>query len=91
MKWLALGGGVLVLIRCSRSLPDHQRGLDGLRQVRARVHRPSAWIPAENEFGAWTFIYGTLVTGFGSVILATLLGVAIGLFLALMAPSGSPR
>ena len=33
-----------------------------------------------------TFIYGTLVTGFGSVILATILGVSIGLFLALMAP-----
>jgi phosphate transport system permease protein len=48
------------------------------------AHRP--WIAASDEFGGFTFIYGTLVTGVGSVILATILGVSIGLFLALMAP-----
>jgi phosphate transport system permease protein len=44
------------------------------------------WNPVENEFGAWPFIYGTLVTSFFSLILATILGVSIGLFLSLMAP-----
>ena len=44
------------------------------------------WVPSADEFGGFTFIYGTLVTGFGSVILATILGVSIGLFLSLMAP-----
>ncbi len=87
MKWLALGAGVLVFITLfaiafqifsGASMAFDKYGLAFI------VHRP--WVPAENEFGAWTFIYGTLVTGFGSVILATLLGVAIGLFLALMAP-----
>jgi phosphate transport system permease protein len=48
------------------------------------AHRP--WIPAANEFGGFTFIYGTIVTGFASVILSAILGVSIGLFLALMAP-----
>jgi phosphate transport system permease protein len=44
------------------------------------------WLPATEQFGALAYIYGTLVTGLFSVILATLLGVAIGLFLSLMAP-----
>jgi phosphate transport system permease protein len=44
------------------------------------------WDPTLNQFGAYPFIYGTIVTGLFSVVLATILGVAIGLFLALMAP-----
>ncbi len=48
------------------------------------VHKE--WVPSADIFGGFTFIYGTLITGFGSVILATILGVSIGLFLSLMAP-----
>jgi len=44
------------------------------------------WIPAAEQYGALPFIYGTLVTGVTSIIMATILGVAIGLFLSLMAP-----
>ncbi len=48
----------------------------------------SSWIPTVSisAFGAWPFIYGTLVTAVCSVVLSTILGVAIGLFLALLAP-----
>ncbi len=48
----------------------------------------SEWIPAISQFGALPFIYGTLVTGVCSLILSTLLGVSIGLFLA---PAGAAR
>jgi phosphate transport system permease protein len=48
------------------------------------VHK--TWIAPANEYGGLTFIYGTLVTGVGSLILSTILGVSIGLFLSLMAP-----
>jgi len=44
------------------------------------------WIPAAEQFGAWPFIYGTLVTGLLSIFMAAILGIAIGLFLSLMAP-----
>ena len=44
------------------------------------------WVPNLKEFGAWPYIYGTLVTSVCSLILATALGVAIGLFLSLLAP-----
>jgi phosphate transport system permease protein len=47
----------------------------------------SAWIPATSKFGGYPYIYGTIVTGLASVVLATVLGVAIGLFLSMMAPT----
>lgn len=46
----------------------------------------STWAPSASQFGAWPTLFGTLVTSALSLILATLLGVAIGLFLSLMAP-----
>ncbi len=44
------------------------------------------WNPSANVFGAWPLIYGSLVTSLLSLVMATALGVAIGLFLSLMAP-----
>lgn len=87
LKWLALAGGALVFltliavvyqILSSASMAFDKFGIGFIG------HRP--WIAATDQFGAFTFIYGTLVTGIGSVILSTILGVSIGLFLALMAP-----
>ncbi len=45
----------------------------------------SGWIPNIFKFGALPYIYGTLVTGVCSLILSTVLGVSIGLFLAFQA------
>ncbi len=87
LKWLSLAAGLLVFVAlfaiAFQILSGASMAFDkfGLAFV---FHKP--WVPAADEFGGWTFLYGTLVTGFGSVILATILGVAIGLFLALMAP-----
>ncbi len=49
------------------------------------------WIPnsvagREPVFGAGTFVYGTLVTSIFSLVLATAIGVSIGLFLSVLAP-----
>ena len=87
LKWLSLAGGALVFltliavvyqILSSASMAFNKFGIGFIG------HRP--WVPAANEFGGFTFVYGTLVTGIGSLILSTLLGISIGLFLALMAP-----
>lgn len=45
-----------------------------------------AGLPAVDRYGAWTFVYGTLVTGICSVVLSAGLGVSIGLLLAFLAP-----
>ena len=49
------------------------------------------WVPNESKFGAWTFIYGSLITSVVSLFFATLLGVAIGLYLGLLAPRSVAR
>jgi phosphate transport system permease protein len=46
----------------------------------------NVWLPNLNKLGAVPFIYGTLMSSLVSLVFATILGVSIGLFLALMAP-----
>ena len=46
------------------------------------------WAPNFGVFGAAVVIYGTVVSAVFALVLATPLGIAIGLFLALMAPPG---
>ena len=45
-----------------------------------------AWNPNTNVYGALTFIYGTVVTAFIALLLATPLSIAIALFLTELAP-----
>jgi phosphate transport system permease protein len=87
LKWLALGGGLLLFITL---IAVAYQIISGASQAFNKFGfgflGHTAWIPSENVFGGWTFIYGTLVTGLASVVLSTILGVSIGLFLALLAP-----
>jgi phosphate transport system permease protein len=48
----------------------------------------SAWDPVTGKFGALDFIYGTAVTSFAAMLLAAPLAIAIGLYLAELAPKG---
>jgi phosphate transport system permease protein len=45
----------------------------------------SAWVPNEKIFGAGAMVYGTLVTSLFALAIATPLGIAIGLYLSMMA------
>src|SRR5262245_42971494 len=45
-----------------------------------------AWNPVTNQYGALIFIYGTVVTSFIALLLATPLSIAIALFLTDIAP-----
>ena len=46
----------------------------------------SAWKPNFNVFGAATLLYGTAVSSLMALLLATPIGIAIGLYLSLLAP-----
>jgi phosphate transport system permease protein len=46
----------------------------------------NAWDPVKLDFGALAFIYGTVVTSFIALVLATPLSIAIALFLTEIAP-----
>jgi phosphate transport system permease protein len=45
--------------------------------------------PVHNEFGARDYIYGTVVSSFGALLLATPISIAIALFLTELAPRSS--
>jgi len=48
----------------------------------------TTWDPVKEVFGAGTFLYGTAVTSFGALILATPIALGIALFLTELAPRG---
>ena len=87
LKYLALIGGAIVLIAM---FAIAYQVIDGATSAFNKfglgflTHK--VWIPATGQFGALAYIYGTVITGLGSIILATFLGVSIGLFLSMMAP-----
>ncbi len=46
----------------------------------------ATWNPASDEYGAWPFIYGTLVSSLIALLIAVPLGVGTALFLTELAP-----
>ena len=46
------------------------------------------WDPVHLHFGAGSFLFGTAVTSFGALLLATPLAIGIALFLSELAPRG---
>jgi phosphate transport system permease protein len=87
LRTLALiAGAILVLIMAAavwQILDGASMAFDkfGLGFITSNV-----WLPNLNKLGAVPFIYGTLVSSLVSLVFSTILGVSIGLFLALMAP-----
>ena len=49
----------------------------------------SGFDPVKNQFGAADYIFGTAVSSFGALLLATPISIAIALFLTELAPRGS--
>lgn len=48
----------------------------------------TVWDPVHNQYGALLFLYGTAVTSFVALLIATPLSIAIGLYLSELAPRG---
>ncbi len=72
--------GVVIKVVNGASLSISHFGLGFLTHTR--------WAPNFRIFGAATALYGTLVSALFALLLATPLGIAIGLYLAMMAPPG---
>jgi phosphate transport system permease protein len=45
------------------------------------------WNPVEDKFGAWPFVYGTLVTSFLALLISVPLGVGAAIYLSELAPA----
>jgi phosphate transport system permease protein len=50
------------------------------------IWQPNFGVGGEGTFGAGAFLYGTAVTSFVALLLATPIGVSIGLYLSMLAP-----
>jgi phosphate transport system permease protein len=61
------------------ALPRHKFGF--------AFFRTSVWDPNFDQFGALTFIYGTLITAVVSLLIAVPLGIGAAIFLAELAPA----
>jgi phosphate transport system permease protein len=47
----------------------------------------SAWNPVTDNFRAWSFIYGTLITSLVAIVIAIPLGVGVAIFLSELCPT----
>jgi phosphate transport system permease protein len=87
LRWLALGGGSLIfVVMFAIAYQVIDGAITAYDKFGVSFLGHKVWIPAAGQFGAKSFIFGTLVTGLTSITLATLLGVSIGLFLSMLAP-----
>lgn len=65
--------------------------LDGLVHNGPGFLLGTTWDPVRNVFGALPFIYGTVVTSVTALVLATLIGVGVALFVSEVAPGWISR
>jgi phosphate transport system permease protein len=65
-------------------------GLAHLAITHDGIHffRTTVWDPVHNDYGALLFLYGTAVSSFVALLVATPLSIAIGLYLSELAPRG---
>lgn len=87
LKWVAIAGAALVfliMIAVFFTIVDHAQAAIGKYGFKFLIS--GGWDPVAGKMGAGPLIYGTIITSVVSVTLAGILGVSIGLFLALMAP-----
>ncbi len=75
---VVIGGLILVITQQSLSGIVHNGGLAFIGGT--------TWDPVHEIFGALPFLYGTVVTSFTALVLATLIGVGVALFVVELAP-----
>ncbi len=80
---LVLIGGLILVVAL--------QSLEGIASNGLGFITGTTWDPVRSIFGALPFIYGTLVTAFTALVLATLIGVGVALFVVEMAPAWLAR
>jgi phosphate transport system permease protein len=87
-KWLALAmaSTIFVLIVLTGYELAHGSSL-ALRKFGWRFLTSSDWDPVNDQFGAWPFIFGTLVSSLIALVIAVPLSIATAVFLTEIAPN----
>ncbi len=87
LRYTALGGGSLVLICLITVVVELISGASSsFDKYGIAFIGHSNWVPSLSKFGAASFLFGSVVTSVLGTIGAAVIGISIGLFLALLAP-----
>ncbi len=79
--------GVLVLLVPALMLLELLRAsMPSIRAFGARFLTSSTWDPVKHVFGAWPFIYGTIVSSIIALLLAVPVSIGLAIFLSDLAP-----
>ena len=79
--------GVLVLLVPALMLLELLRAsMPSIRAFGARFLTSSTWDPVKHVFGAWPFIYGTIVSSIIALVLAVPVSIGLAIFLSDLAP-----
>jgi len=76
---------LIVLVICLL----YSGSINAQRQYGASFFLPTgnaSWDPVNDDYNAWSFIYGTLITSFVAVMMAVPTGLGIAIFLAELSP-----
>jgi phosphate transport system permease protein len=86
-SWLCLGAGLLVLLVLALILfSTSNEAMPAFREEGLRFLTSSRWSIPENEFGALSFIYGTLVVSAIALVIAVPVSIGLALFISEIAP-----
>ncbi|HTB81115.1 MAG TPA: phosphate ABC transporter permease subunit PstC [Opitutaceae bacterium] len=86
-RWVALGAALLIVALIILVGWQLSRGAHlAIAKFGPGFLASAKWDPVTDEYGAWPFIFGTLVSSLIALLIAVPLGVATALFLTEMAP-----
>jgi phosphate transport system permease protein len=86
-RWLAIGAAFMIIVLIALVGWQLSRGAHlAIVTFGPGFLASSQWDPVTDEYGAWPFIYGTLLSSLIAIVIAVPLGVATALFLTEMAP-----
>ena len=86
-RWLALLAAVTILVLIALvGWELYQGSRLAIGHFGPRFLVNSTWNPVTDEYGAWPFIFGTLVSSLIALVIAVPLGVATALYLTELAP-----
>ncbi|HSY19268.1 MAG TPA: phosphate ABC transporter permease subunit PstC [Candidatus Acidoferrales bacterium] len=86
-RWLAIGAAFMIVVLIVLVGWQLSRGAHlAIATFGPGFLASSKWDPVTDEYGAWPFIYGTLLSSVLAIVIAVPLGVATALFLTEMAP-----
>src|SRR5512138_2426040 len=90
-KWILIAAALLVMVLIFAVCEMLWRGSAAARTTFGfgflTPTKDPSWDPVNDQFQAWPFIYGTLLTSFTALLIALPISIVIAIFLAVLFPA----